>query len=491
MTISRLFRKLLAKISLLLCQAAGSTRFWEIFRDLRRNAFLPHDLRMPYRKKILAELLRRGRETEFLNDRFQECGITEIDYQQGDVFAILRRLHPIHKTDIAIRFPRGVLTNDPSDNRRIKASSGTTGERLSVVTNFSKRDFSRASMMYLMDLATTQAYGIALVDIPPNGCNSICGLEGRVAQGWWELFENGVKKREVFKATFRRDLNGLIARRIFLRQDILPPLDARAPNELLDQLESTWRSLVILKPELLRGFPQYLLWLAQFAQKFDIPSFGLKFVMPYGGLASRSLFDQVRESLGVEVRNSYGTSELGPIAASCDNQHAMHVNEQLFEVEIMRDGRPVEDGEIGEIVITDFANTAMPMIRYKVGDVGRIVCWGCGCGRTTRRIEVLGRVQETIQLENRWITPAAIGEIAYSDRGVSNIRVDEIGVNQFELQIAASINGHPPNVEVLKKQFSELFDRSIRVSHRIVPYIQPEPNGKFLTCRLRSSRRMG
>jgi phenylacetate-CoA ligase len=212
--------------------------------------------------------------------------------------------------------------------------------------------------------------------------------------------------------------------------------------------------------------------------------------MPYGGLASSSLFEQVRESLGIETRNSYGTSELGPLAVSCDNQVAMHINESLYEVEILRNGQPVDDEQVGEIVVTDF-NTAMPLIRYKVGDVGRFVRGECRCGRTTRRIEVLGRLQETIQHDDRWITPTAIAEIAYSDRGVSNFRVDEIGANQFELQITSSINGRHPDVELLKKQFSELFDRSIRVAHRIVPYIQPEPNGKFLTCRLRSFRRQG
>ena len=80
---------------------------------------------------------------------------------------------------------------------------------------------------------------------------------------------------------------------------------------------------------------------------------------------------RVRSSLGVETRNMYGTSELGSVAVSCGNHRSMHVIESLFEVEIFRGGQSVEDGKVGEVVITDLTNLAMPLIRYKVDDVGR------------------------------------------------------------------------------------------------------------------------
>jgi phenylacetate-CoA ligase len=400
-------------------------------------------------------------------------------------------LQPIGKGEIAKRFPEGVLTKEKFDKRSVQTTSGTTGDRLSVVTNFSKRETVRASTLYVLDLAINRSLGLALLDIPPNVCNTVCGLEGPPVTGWLELLTKGIKKKDLFKPSFRSDAHGLFERRVVLRQDILAPLDARSPSDLMVQLDATWHSLKNLRPELLRALPQYLLWIAQFALKTQSKPSGLKFAMPYGGLASGSLLSQVRESLGVQTRNSYGTSELGPIAVSCDEQTAMHLNEDFFELEIMRNGQMVNDGEVGEIVVTDFTNTAMPLIRYKIGDVGRFVTGQCRCGRTTRRIEVLGRLQETIQLEDQWITPASIAEVAYSDHGISNFRVDEIGSGQYDLQIVPSLNDRLPEVELLKKRFSDLFDRSIRLSHRIVPCIQPEPNGKFLTCRLRSFKRNG
>ena len=491
MSLGLLLRKSFASLSLAFIQATGKTRFLSIFREIRNQAFLSPVSRQRYRTTLLSELFKRAEETTFLGERFEGVRVAAGNTQGDDVFGLLRMLQPIGKGELARRFPEGVLTKDRLDKRSIQNTSGTTGDRLSVVTNFPKRETARASTMYMLDIATNRSLGLALVDIPPNVCNTVCGLEGPPVTGWLELVSKGIKKKELFKPGFRSDANGLFERRVVLRQDVLAPLDARSPSDLLVQLESTWRSLDKLRPELLRAFPQYLLWISQFVLKTKIKPLGLKFAMPYGGLASGSLLEQVRESLGVQTRNAYGTSELGPLAVSCDDQTAMHVNEHLFELEIMREGQSVNDGDVGEIVVTDFTNTAMPLIRYKVGDVGRFVRGECRCGRTTRRIEVLGRLQETIQLEDRWITPASIAEIAYSDRGVGNFRVDEIGANQYELQIAASLNDRLPDVELIKKKFSELFERPIRVSHRIVPYIQPEPNGKFLTCRLRSFRRNG
>jgi len=491
MSVSRLLRRGLAHICLAIIQATGKTRAISIFREIRNQAFLSPESRVHYRTTLLSELFKKAEETSFLEERLETNSISERDSKIEDPFGFLRRLQPIGKSDIARRFPEGVVTKDRHDKRSIQSTSGTTGDRLSIVSNFPKRENVRASTLYILDLATKESLGLALVDIPPNVCNTVCGLEGPPVTGWIELVSRGVKKKNLFKPSFRSDANGLFERRVILRQDILAPFDARSPDDLLSQLDSTWHALINLRPELLRALPQYLLWLAQYNLKVKVKPKGLKFAMPYGGLASSSLFEQVRESLGVETRNSYGTSELGPLAVSCDHQAAMHINESLYEVEILRNGQPVDEEQVGEIVVTDFTNTAMPLIRYKVGDVGRFVRGECQCGRTTRRIEVLGRLQETIQHDDRWITPAAIAEIAYSDRGVSNFRVDEIGVNQFELQITPSINGQLPNVELLKKQFSDLFDRSIKVAHRIVPYIQPEPNGKFLTCRLRSFKRQG
>jgi phenylacetate-CoA ligase len=290
---------------------------------------------------------------------------------------------------------------------------------------------------------------------------------------------------------FRSDLNGLFERRLMFKQDILAPLDARSISDLSKQMAETWDLLDTGRPYLLRAFPQYLLWLSEYKAQRTVGSHYLKYVMPYGGLACDSLLSRVRSALGVETRNMYGTSELGSIAVSCDNHRAMHIIESFFEVEIFRDGKTVPDGQIGEVVITDLTNTAMPLIRYRVGDIGRILGGSCACGRDTKRLEILGRVQETLVRSSRWVTASEIGDIAYSDRGVNNFRLDQISTNHFELQIVPSFFGLSPDVDSIRSRMEDLLSEGggspTKITVRILPFIQPEPNGKYLTCRLRPS----
>jgi len=76
-------------------------------------------------------------------------------------------------------------------------------------------------------------------------------------------------------------------------------------------------------------------------------------------------------------------------------------------VEILRDGKPAEPGETGEVVITDLNNTCMPFIRYRIGDLAEAVdnSRTCSCGRGLPRIgNIDGRVQSIIQgIDGRYL----------------------------------------------------------------------------------------
>jgi len=238
---------------------------------------------------------------------------------------------------------------------------------------------------------------------------------------------------------------------------------------------------------LLRAFPHYLLWLAESRpERPNNVGNSIGYIAPYGGLACQEMLRRIGQSLRVKTRNMYGTSEVGPIAVACDEQHAMHVMEDWLVVEVMRDDQPVEDGQIGEIVLTDLSNTAMPLIRYHVGDVGRIVIGDCACGRSTRKIEVLGRIHETVKQQEHWVTAAQIADAAYGDAGVSNFRVDEVSRNNFELQIVPSLLGIEPDMDAIKNRFLGLFQEPVQAHCRKVTFLRPESTGKFLTCRLKS-----
>lgn len=476
----------------------GKASFLSQARSLRRYS----DSRFSASRRLgrdtrLTALLNRATETAFFRDRLDQAGVTFGSHTQAELprnacgLDCFSKLPPVGKQEIRSRFPEGVLTRDTQDSRTYRSTSGTSGERLTVVTNFPKREAGRASALHVLEVATGRSLGASITDIPPNVCNSVCGLEGPPETSVLRHIRGGLKNGSWRSEKFRSDLNGLFERRLMFKQDILAPLDARSISDLSKQMAETWDLMDTGRPYLLRAFPQYLLWLSEYKAQRTVGSHYLKYVMPYGGLACDSLLSRVRSALGVETRNMYGTSELGSIAVSCDNHRAMHIIESFFEVEIFRDGKTVPDGQIGEVVITDLTNTAMPLIRYRVGDIGRILGGSCACGRDTKRLEILGRVQETLVRSTRWVTASEIGDIAYSDRGVNNFRLDQISTNHFELQIVPSFFGLSPDVDSIRSRMEDLLSEGggspTKITFRILPFIQPEPNGKYLTCRLRPS----
>ena len=498
MSIFFFMRKWSALFCIRALQALGKTSFLDQAKSLRRESNSKGaSARRLQRGKRLSALLNRAMETVFLRHRLEQAGVAFGTSARGEAtgedqaLEFFSKLTPIGKQEIRSRFPEGVLTKDTQDGRTYRSTSGTSGERLTVVTNFSRREAGRASALHVLEVATRRSLGASITDIPPNVCNSVCGLEGPPETSVLRHIRRGLRNGSWRSNKFRSDLNGLFARRLMVKQDILPPLDARSASDLSKQMEETWGLLETGRPYLLRAFPQYLLWLSEYKAQRSVGSHYLKYVMPYGGLACDSLLSRVRSALGVETRNIYGTSELGPVAVSCDNHRAMHIIESFFEVEIFRDGKVVQDGQIGEVVITDLTNTAMPLIRYKVGDIGRILQDACACGRNTKRLEILGRVQETLVRSGHWVTASEIGNIAYSDRGVSNFRLDQISTNHFELQIVPSFFGVSPDVDSIRSRMEDLLSvggtEPTKITPRILPFVQPEPNGKYLTCRLRPS----
>src|SRR5205085_2987791 len=92
---------------------------------------------------------------------------------------------------------------------------------------------------------------------------------------------------------------------------------------------------------------------------------------------------------GIDACDIYGLSEVsGPgVAAECrGGKGALHVFDDHFLPEVVEpdSGRPVEDGELGELVLTTLTKEALPVVRYRTGDVTRLLPGPCACGRTHR-----------------------------------------------------------------------------------------------------------
>ncbi len=129
---------------------------------------------------------------------------------------------------------------------------------------------------------------------------------------------------------------------------------------------------------------------------------------------------ELERLLGVTATNIYGLTEIiGPgVAQECaEAKNGLHVFEDHFLPEIIDSstGKPVPDGELGELVLTTLTRDAMPVLRYRTGDITRINRKPCSCGRTHARIDwLLGRVDDMLTVRGVNVFPTAIEEALLS-----------------------------------------------------------------------------
>lgn len=147
--------------------------------------------------------------------------------------------------------------------------------------------------------------------------------------------------------------------------------------------------------------------------------------------------DYLRETFGVEVIASigYGTVDAGPIGFQCPHSesgvHHIHADHQFVELIDRRTREPAEPGGFGELLITNLNRRLMPMIRYRIGDLGRWVEGDCPCGRTMPRFELLGRSDDILVVGGVAIPYGDFQQAASVVPGLSSM-----------IQLEASLEGH-------------------------------------------------
>jgi len=147
----------------------------------------------------------------------------------------------------------------------------------------------------------------------------------------------------------------------------------------------------------------------------------------------------------------------------------MHVFGDWCIVEIIDPdtGEILGPGEEGEIVATPLVNEAMPLIRYRVGDVASILPYEpCPCGRTHPKISLVkGRVAHIIKVDGKKIMPIDVEEVVANTLGLADdyqIIVTKPGEQQ-RLNVKAEYKPEIKDVNALKNQFEAALSQNLAV----------------------------
>jgi len=164
------------------------------------------------------------------------------------------------------------------------------------------------------------------------------------------------------------------------------------------------RALSKLQPNVLVGFPVQILAIARMAAHLQLYIGDIRSVLLCSDYIPDSLSTELTQLLGCEIFTHYGTTETG-LGGGVDCWHhcGTHLREAdlLFEIIDPQSTQPVADGQWGEIVFTTLTRKGMPLIRYRTGDLGRLLPGTCPCGSTIRRLDqVRGRINQACLLNN-------------------------------------------------------------------------------------------
>lgn len=372
-------------------------------------------------ERLQATLNRVYRNVSFYRRRFKE-----VDFHPEDDLAELQDLERLPFTtseDVSNSYPYEMFAVPLREVVRVHSSSGTqTNPR---VVGYTRQDLNNWST-----------------------------LVARI------LSAGGVTQDDVIQVTFGYGLltGGLGihygAERI--GASVLPTSVGRTERQI--KIMQDFRTTVMAST------PSYALVIADRMEKMQINprTLSLKYCICAGEPWAEAMRQEIEERLFVKFTDNYGVSEvMGPgVAGECLEQKGMHLQEDHFHCEIIdpASGKVLPREEEGELVITTLTKEAFPMIRYRTGDLCRILEEPCPCGRTFRRMSpIRKRCDNVVVIKGTNIIPERIGDVLEELKGARPI-----------YQIVAVREGHQDQLEIWVEVTEQFFSDRMREQRTLV-----------------------
>jgi phenylacetate-CoA ligase len=203
-------------------------------------------------------------------------------------------------------------------------------------------------------------------------------------------------------------------------------------------------------------------------------------ILTQGSAASAEDRAICRSTFGAKLMEHYSAKEGGQMAHPCEFG-TFHINSEICLVEIVdSEGRQVERGETGNVVVTPFFNTAQPLIRYEQGDFA-IAGGACGCGRKTATIQsVEGRSLAIFSHPDGRLFNAMLTDAARAALDCTVWQIAQVGPLDFEVRYVPKVwERHGDEVE-FRRLFRERYYDDAVVHLKRVAEISLSPAGKFL-----------
>ncbi len=394
-------------------------QFW----DPRIEEMPKADLKKMQYKLLKSLVCRLYSFSPFYHDRMKAQKVHPDDIRE---LSDIRKLPFMFKKDLRDNYPNRIFTATREELVRYHVSSGTTGKP--TVVGYTQKDIDMWS--------TSIARGLTAIGL---GRGDVI----QVSYGYG-LFTGGLGLHygaERIGATVLPTSVGNTERQIELMQD--------------------------LEVTAIACTPSYLLHIGEVAEKMGVDikkdthlKAGILGAEPW----TENMRKRMEDWLGIHAYDIYGTSELsGPMFTECAEQNGFHVWSDIALVEVIdpKTGESLEPGEKGELTLTMLQKEALPMIRYRIGDIASVNEEICPCGRTSPRINrIQGRVDDMLIIRGINVFPS---QVEYT-----LMTIPEVGEHfQIVVERKGALDDMLVRVELTKESFSDKINDLMKIRQNV------------------------
>lgn len=237
-----------------------------------------------------------------------------------------------------------------------------------------------------------------------------------------------------------------------------------------------------LRPNGIVTVPSYLIALSKEAEKEGIrpKDLGLRKAVLIGeniknqDFSLNNMGKAIQEIWDLDIYSTYGNTEIATSMCECEAKMGGHIHPDLVYCEIIDEkGNPLPEGKTGELTVTTFRTEAMPLLRYRTGDITFITNKKCKCGRNSPRIgPIIGRDKQAIKLKGTAIYPTQVEDILNGIPEVVNYILEAYVGDDHGEKLHVRI-GSDKRDEGFKKEIGKKIHASARVTPEIT-LLDPE-----------------
>ena len=240
--------------------------------------------------------------------------------------------------------------------------------------------------------------------------------------------------------------------------------------------ELQWDSILKYKPTYLITVPSFLLKLIEYAEihNIDINNSGIKGAICIGeslrnqDFSMNTLSQKISEKWNIKLFSTYASTEMSTAFTECEHSIGGHHHPELIIIEVLDENNvPVKNGEPGELTFTTIGVEAMPLVRFKTGDIVQLHSNPCSCGRNTFRVgPVIGRKQHMIKYKGTTLYPPAMNDVLNDFETIESyiieISTNDLGTDDILIKIAVKSQS-----EVFLQELKDHFRAKLRVTPKI------------------------